>query len=833
MADLTRAEAVERRRLLEVRSAEVELDLTRGEEVFASRTVIRFGCSTPGAGTFLDVKPRTLHGIVLNGRALDPAALSDGRYPLTSLAADNELVVEADMAYSHTGEGMHRYTDPADGEAYVYTQSFLDDGPRVFAAFDQPDLKAPYQLTVNAPAGWTVVGNGEAVSRPAEGEAGRWAFTPTQPISSYLVSVVAGPLHSVLSEHDGIPLGLHCRRSLAAHLDADAEEILETTRRSFDHYHRIFRQRYPFGSYDQCFVPEFNAGAMENPGCVTFRDEFVFRSQVADTEREERAIVVAHEMAHMWFGDLVTMRWWDDLWLNESFAEYMAYQVVASSTRWTGAWTGFAADRKNWGYAADQRRSTHPVAPTEVEDTAAALQNFDGISYAKGAAVLRQLVAWLGEKAFLEGVNRHFDQHAFGNATLHDLLEALAAASGRDVHGWAERWLRTSGVDTLRLTDGQLLHDSADGVRRPHLLSTAGYTRDLEGRLERTARTSLELPATDEPVALDAAGGADLLVLNDSDLAYAKTRLDEKSWQAVTAALAEVPDESARAVLWTEARDRVRDGELAPGAFLDLVDRHLPGEQSVHLVQSVLGFAQQTVADQYLPPAARPTALAGLARLCRALLRRTEGDLTDSGLRLIAVRGLIAAAGSPSDVAELQQWLAEGTVPGGPELDPDLRWQLLLRLTVLGGAGESEIAAELARDPSTTSEEGAARCRAALPTAEAKEAAWQAMFHGELSNYLLGATAQGFWQPEQAELVHPFVPRFFADAVPAADRRGPAVARLLARNGFPSQAAEPATVAAAEECLARTDLTAALRRGLDDQLDELRRAVRARALEGN
>ena len=830
MPALTLAEAVERRRLLAVRSSTVDLDLTRGSEVFGSVTVIRFACTTPGAASFVDVKPQQLLRVVLNGQELDPAALADGRLPLTGLATENELLVEADMAYSHTGEGMHRFVDPVDGEAYVYTQAFLDDGPRIFACFDQPDLKAAFQVAVTVPEGWKAVGNSLATARPEGLQAGRWEFAPTPPISNSLLAVVAGPLHSVLSEHDGIPLGLHCRRSLGPYLDVDAEEILDTTRRSFDHYHRVFDQRFPFDSYDQCFVPEFNAGAMENPGCVTFREEFVFRSAVTDPQRESRAMVVAHEMAHMWFGDLVTMRWWDDLWLNESFAEYLAYQVVSESTRFTGAWTGFAASRKSWGYEADQRPSTHPVAPESVADTAEALQNFDGISYAKGASALRQLVAWLGEEAFLKGVNAHLQKHAYGNATLADLLEALAAASGKDVHGWAEAWLRTTGIDTLRIDGDRVLQTSVDGVLRPHLVTAAGYELTPQGELALRGRRAYEFPAEPEhSFEQPGTGDPDLLLLNDTDLGYVKIRFDDRSWRTVGEALGAVPDELARAVLWNAAKDLVRDGELAAAEYLELVAAHLPGEESVHVVQSVFAFARNVVVDSYLTPDQRPAGLALLAEVARDLLRRTEGGPDVSGLRLVAVRALIGAASTPVELAVLESWREEGGVPGGPLLDPELSWKLLLRLAVLGAVGEDEIAAELAKDPSASGQEGAARCRAALPDAAAKDAAWAALFEGDLSNYLLRATAEGLWQPEQAELLGDRPQRYFAAVVETAERRGPAVGRLLGREAFPAHDATAATLRAAEQCLAGTELTVALRRALGDQVDDLRRAVAARA----
>lgn len=876
MPALTRAEAEHRARVLDVRRYSIDLDLTRGAERFASTTTVRFTCTEPGAETFVEIKPAALGRAVLNGRELDTArALRGNRLRLTGLAADNVLVVEAEMPYSRTGEGMHRFTDPVDGEVYLYTQCGLDDAQRVFAAFDQPDLKAPFEIAVTVPPGWTVLSNGVGEERSA----GRWEFSPTAPISTYLAAVVAGPYHSVLSEHDGIPLGLHCRRSLARHLDEDAEELFEITGRCFDRYHELFEERYPFGSYDQAFVPEFNFGAMENPGCVTFRDDFVFRSAVTDTQREERAIVIAHEMAHMWFGDLVTMRWWDDLWLNESFAEFMGQQIISEATRFTETWTGFGVRRKTWGYDADQRSTTHPVAPESVDDTAQALLNFDGISYAKGASALRQLVAWLGDEAFLAGINEYFSRHAYGNATLADLLDALGEAGGRDVHGWAERWLRTSGVDTLRVEGG-------GAVLRPHRIAVGLYDRNGDGGLVLRGRTDTEVepapgpgtagagavaeaPDADAAVPVDPAGdgagprarpggdgagsgawagpgrawanGADgtrllplpeprpdLVLPNDLDLTYAKIRFDETSWRTVEDSLGRVGEPLSRAVVWTAARDMVRDGELPPVAYLELVARHLPDEPVVAIVEGVLEFARGQVADRCLAPRERADALAALSGVCRRILRRTE-DGSDAGLRLTAVRGMIDCARGPRAVAELRDWLDGDGVPGGPALDPELRWKALLRLSVLGETGEHEIAAELDRDPSASGRQGAARCRAARPDAAAKTAAWEALFHDDgLSNYLMTATARGFWQPEQADLLAPWVPRYFPEAVAAAERRGPAVGTVLGRYAFPGHAAEPATLRAAEECLAGGGVPPALRRWLADQLDDLRRASRAR-----
>ncbi|RSR99136.1 aminopeptidase N [Streptomyces sp. WAC04189] len=827
MSVLTRDEAQTRASLLDVHHYAIDLDLTRGDETFDSRTVIRFTvrAETADTDTFVEVKPAELRTVTLDGHPLDPAALDENRLALKNLTpGEHELRVDAAMRYSRTGEGMHRFTDPADGETYVYTQLFLDDVQRVFAAFDQPDLKAVFDLTVTAPEGWTVLANG-ITEHTGDGH---WKAATTPRISTYLVAVAAGPWHSVRTEHRGLPFGIHCRRSLAPHLDADADELLEVTRGCFDRYHEKFTEPYPFDSYDQAFVPEFNAGAMENPGLVTFRDEFVFRSAVTDTQRQTRAMVIAHEMAHMWFGDLVTLKWWDDIWLNESFAEYMGYQTTAEATRFTDTWTDFGVTRKPWGYDADQRPSTHPVAPENVEDTASALLNFDGISYAKGASALRQLVTWLGEKDFLAGINIHFERHRFANATLGDFIDSLAAATDRDVHAWADAWLRTTGVDTLtpRITgdngDRALTVDHTGS--RPHRIAVGLYDRDLtdEGRLTLRSRLDVDVPQSEpRPIGKRPA----LAVLNDGDLTYAKIRFDTESFQALRTGLAGLPDPLTRAVVWNALRDAVRDGDLAPTDFLDIARTHLPHERDLALVDGVLTFAGTQVADRYVTPGQRPAALATLTDLCRDLIRRTE-DGDHPGLRLIAVRHRIATAAHPDTIAA---WLADGTVPGGPELDPELRWRIHTRLAVLGATDEAAIAAELAADPSATGQEGAARCRAALPDPEAKTRAWEAMFAtDDLSNYLFTATAQGFWQPEQADLVRDYVPRYYAEAVAVAARRGPAIADAAGRWAFPAHAVDTDTLRLGRQCLDDAEPIPALRRKLTDQLDDLARALRVR-----
>ncbi|MFD7664106.1 aminopeptidase N [Streptomyces sp. NPDC059788] len=845
MPALTRDEAQTRARLLDVHRYAIDLDLTHGPDHFVSRTAVRFSARTPG-DTFIDVKPAELRSATLDGHPLDPAALDGNRLPLPGLTeGEHELRLEAAMPYSRTGEGMHRFTDPADGETYVYTQLFLDDAQRVFAAFDQPDLKAVFELTVTAPPGWSVLGNGTATR--ADG-ADHWTLAPTPPISTYLVAVAAGPWHTVRTEHAGLPFGIHCRRSLAPHLTADADEILAITRRCYDRFHTLFDEPYPFDSYDQAFVPEFNAGAMENPGLVTFREEFVFRSAVTDTERQTRGVVIAHEMAHMWFGDLVTLRWWDDIWLNESFAEYMGYQVLSEATRFTDTWTDFGIARKGWGSDADQRPSTHPVAPApeDVPDTDSALLNFDGISYAKGASALRQLVAWMGEKDFLTGINDHITRHRFGNATLADFVDSLARATHRDVHAWAADWLRTTGADTLTPAlgtapdGGWTLRVDRDGSRPHHLLAGL-YDRDPTdpARLVARDRLAWDIPAAGTraegaaPDRLHTAPGPRpaLVLLNDGDLTYAKVRLDPTSWDTAREALSGLPDPLTRAVVWNAARDMVRDGELPPTAYLDAARAHLPYETDIAIVSGTLAFARTQIADRYLPAADRPAALSTLSTIARDILRRTEGSENGDGqgLRLAAVRTFIDSATTPDGI---QDWLSGGSVPGGPDLDPELRWRILGRLAVLGATTPAAIEDELARDPSATGRQGAATCHAALPDPAAKQAAWDALFttdeRTDLSNYLFNATAAGFWAPEQLDLVRPYAGRYFPAAVALAARRGPALADSAGRYAFPTPLVDPTTLQLGEECLRTADPAPALRRRLVDQLDDLRRALRVR-----
>src|SRR5215469_3878367 len=595
--NLTREEARQRAALLDVQSYAVELDLTRpagGALTFDSVTVVRFRCSSPGAATFIDLSAPSVSEITLNGTPLEGAAFDGARIQLTGLAAENELRVAAECAYSRHGEGLHRFTDPADGGVYLYSDLETFDAHEVYACFDQPDLKATFQLAVRAPADWHVVSN---MAPDVAAQPGHWQFPPTPPVPTYITAVAAGPYHVVRSEHDGIPLGLYCRASLAAYLDA--EEIFEVTRQGLDFYQQTFGRRYPFGKYDQLFVPEFKEGAMENAGCVTFVESYIFRSRVTDFAHEARAATILHEMAHMWFGDLVTMRWWDDLWLNESFATWAGTLAQAEATRWTSAWTTFAQLYKAWAYRQDQLPSTHPIA-ADIPDIEAVEVNFDGITYAKGASVLKQLVAYVGRENFLDGVRKYFAAHAWGNATLADLLAALEETSRRDLAAWSREWLETAGVNTLRPAytlddDGRFAEFAVEQeapathpVLRSHRIAIGLYDLAGDGLVRRhRVETDVAGPRT---VVAELAGQPrpDLVLVNDEDLSYAKIRLDDHSLGTLVDSIARFTDSLPAALCWSAAWDMCRDGEMAARDYVRLVLSGISSVTDISVVQTLL-----------------------------------------------------------------------------------------------------------------------------------------------------------------------------------------------------------------------------------------------------
>ncbi|WP_067477618.1 aminopeptidase N [Actinomadura hibisca] len=836
--NLTRDEARERARLLTVESYTVELDLTTGPERFGSTTVVRFGCAEPGVGTFVDLHGGVVHEVTLNGTALNPASYDadKGRIPLPSLAADNELRVVAEATYSRSGEGLHRFVDPVDQSVYLYSQFETADAHRMYTCFDQPDLKATFELSVKAPEDWQVVTNEAAVQEGG----GAWRFAPTPRISTYITALVAGPYHVVRDEYrrpDGsvIPLGVFCRASLAEHLDADA--IVDVTRQGFAFFERVFDQPYPFAKYDQLFVPEFNAGAMENAGCVTFLEDYVFRSRVTDAAYERRAETILHEMAHMWFGDLVTMRWWDDLWLNESFATYMSVLCQAEATKWKSAWTTFANLEKAWAYRQDQLPSTHPIA-ADIPDIRAVEVNFDGITYAKGASVLKQLVAYVGLENFLEGVRRYFQRHAWGNTVLADLLDALEETSGRgDLANWSKEWLETAEVNTLRPVyevDGEgnftsfVVQQEAKPdypTLRSHRVAIGLYDRTGEG-IVRRKRVELDVVgARTEVPELVGEKRPDLVLVNDDDLTYAKVRLDDHSLKTLVEGIGDIRESLPRALCWSAAWDMTRDAEMATRDYVKLVVSGIRGVTDIAVTQTLLRQAR-TAVQQYADPAWRSTGLTLMADALYDLAREAEAG---SDFQLAYVQAFTASAASDEHLGFVRGLLDGSQTLAGLTVDTDLRWALLRRLVVTGKADLAEIEAELKRDPTAAGERHAAACRAAIPTAQAKAAAWAGVISGELPNAVFRATLGGFVEPDQAELLVPYVDKYFGEVGRIWKEWSSDMSQTFAEVAYPFLVIEQSTIDRTESYIAEENPPSALLRLLSEGRDGVARALRARA----
>ena len=847
IAEITRSETSERSRLLQVDDYDITLDLTRGDELFGSTSVIRFGCREPGASSYVDLIARTVREITLNGTAIDPAqACADGRITVSGLAEHNELRVVADCEYTNTGVGMHRSVDSADGKVYVYTDFEPAEARKVFANFEQPDLKAAFTFHVAAPAGWVVLSNQPAPepAEPAEaGDGGSavWHFAPTPRISTYLTAVVAGEYHLVRDSHTTpggqvIPLGLACRASLARYLEPD--DMFAVTKQGLDFYVGLFRTDYPFAKYDQVFAPEFPAGAMENVACVVISEQLLFRSKVTDLMYEMRAMVILHEMAHMWFGDLVTMRWWDDLWLNESFAEFCAYLSSAEATRFTDAWTTFANQRKVFGYLQDKMPSTHPVA-ADVPTLTEAIANFDGISYAKGASVLKQLVAYVGRDSFFDAVHGYLAEHGWSNATLADLLRAVSASSGRDLTDWSAAWLQTAGPNTLRSefelgADGTfrkftVLQEAPEEhpTLRPHHIAIGLYNR-ADGALARTRRVEVTVSGA-RTVVPELAGEAqpDLILLNDDDLGYALVRFDPRSLATLTDSIGKFTNPLARAVCWSAAIDMVQEAELSLPAFVRLLVGGMGVEPSVSVLQTLHLVTARLLVFMADPGWVRE-GKEQLATAALGLLRAAEPG-SDHQLAWAQLLGWTAITPEQLDLlAALLDGSAE--VPG-LAVDTDLRWALLNRLAVTSRAGEAEIDAELARDATDAGRRHAAACRAALPDAEHKAAAWALMAESEdLGVEGVFAVAQGFTQPEHAELLAPYAQRYF-DVLPKIwASRGEHFRMMLGQLLFPYPAASPELVGQIGAFLAAEERDPGLARVVIECRDIVERALRSRAL---
>ncbi len=857
--NLTREEAQQRAKLLGVDSYEIDLDLSGAQEggTYPSVTLVRFRSAEADAETFIDLVAPAVHEVVLNGTPLDVAAVfKDSRIALPGLKAGaNELKVVADCAYTNTGEGLHRFVDPVDQQAYLYTQFEVPDARRVFASFEQPDLKATFQFTVTAPEGWSVVSNSPRDipegADSAEVKDNVWRFAPTPRISTYITALIVGPYHSVHSTYEGkdgqvVPLGIYCRPSLAEFLDADA--IFDVTRQGFDWFQEKFAYDYPFAKYDQLFVPEFNAGAMENAGAVTIRDQYVFRSKVTDAAYEGRAETILHELAHMWFGDLVTMEWWNDLWLNESFATYtsIACQAYAEGTKWPQAWTTFANSMKTWAYRQDQLPSTHPIM-ADIRDLDDVLVNFDGITYAKGASVLKQLVAYVGMDAFFKGVQAYFKAHAFGNTRLSDLLGALEETSGRDLATWSRAWLETAGINILRpevevSEDGYLtslavrqeapaLPAGAKGepTLRPHRIAIGFYDLDGAGKLVRTNRIELDVDGelTQVPVPQETRRPA-VILLNDDDLSYAKVRLDEQSLATVTAHLGDFTESLPRALCWASAWDMTRDGELATRDYLSLVLSGIGKESDIGVVQSLHRQVKLAI-DLYADPAWREQ---GLAAWTEATLEHLRGAGPGSDHQLAWARAFAATARTEEQLAYLSALLDGSATVEGLVVDTELRWAFLERLAATGVADEAAIAAELERDRTAAGERHAATARAARPTAEAKAGAWASVVESaDLPNAVQEAVIGGFVQTDQRELLAPYTEKYFAVVKGIWESRSHEIAQQIAVGLYPSLQVSEETLAVTDAWLASAEPNAALRRLVSESRAGIERALKAQAAD--
>ncbi|MBE5468799.1 aminopeptidase N [Mycobacteroides abscessus] len=859
LPNLTRDQAAARAAAIDVEHYAITLDLTNddggpSEETFHSSTTVTF-TAQPGTSTVIDIAARTVRRVELNGTELDVSGYDEEQgITLPGLAATNTVVVEADCEYSHTGEGLHRFVDPVDDEVYLYSQFETADAKRMFACFDQPDLKAAFDVTVTAPAHWQVISNGAPLS-VADGV---HTFATTPKMSTYLVALIAGPYarwnDEYSDEHGTIDLGIYCRASLSEFMDAD--RLFTETKQGFGFYHKNFGTPYAFGKYDQLFVPEFNAGAMENAGAVTFLEDYVFRSKVTKYSYERRAETVLHEMAHMWFGDLVTMRWWDDLWLNESFATFASVLCQAEATEYTEAWTTFANVEKSWAYRQDQLPSTHPVA-ADIPDLAAVEVNFDGITYAKGASVLKQLVAYVGLENFLAGLRSYFRDHAFGNATFDDLLGALETASGRDLSDWGSQWLKTTGLNTLspdfevddegkftRFAVKQSGAAPGAGETRVHRLAVGIYddagaadsaTSGASGKLVRIHREELDVegPLTDVPALVGVSRGK-LVLVNDDDLTYCSLRLDDESLETLLTRIADIAEPLPRTLAWSAAWEMTREAELRARDFVALVSSGVHAESEVGVAQRLL-LQAQTALSSYAEPAWASEH--GWPAFADRLLELARAAEPGSDHQLAFVNALTGSVLSAGHTVVLQALLdsdpASLDLPG-LTVDTDLRWRIVNALAASGALEPDAsvfIDTELERDPTAAGKRQAAQARAARPVAEVKEAAWKQVIEDDsLPNITARSVIAGIVQPGQAELLAPFSGRYFDVIEDVWARRSSEVAQTVVIGLYPSWDISPEALGLADAFLAK-EIPSALRRLVSEGRAGIVRSLRAREFD--
>lgn len=855
LPNLTRDQAVERAALITVESYQISLDVTDGngapgERTFRSTTTVVFD-ALPGADTVIDIAADTVHSATLNGRDLDVSDYDESTgIPLRGLDNRNVVVVDADCRYSNTGEGLHRFVDPVDDETYLYSQFETADAKRMFACFDQPDLKATFDVRVLAPAHWKVISNGATVSI----KDGVHTFATTPRMSTYLVALIAGPYarwkDSYVDEHGEIPLAIYCRASLAQHMDAD--RLFTETKQGFGFYHKHFGLPYAFGKYDQLFVPEFNAGAMENAGAVTFLEDYVFRSKVTRASYERRAETVLHEMAHMWFGDLVTMTWWDDLWLNESFATFASVLCLSEATEFTEAWTTFANVEKSWAYRQDQLPSTHPIA-ADIPDLAAVEVNFDGITYAKGASVLKQLVAYVGLEGFLAGLRDYFRTHAYANATFDDLLAALEKASGRDLSTWGAQWLKTTGLNTLRPEfdvdgDGRFTRfvvtqsgaAPGAGETRVHRLAVGIYDDDAAGRLVRVHREELDVEGqqTEVPALVGIPRGK-LVLVNDDDLTYCSLRLDPESLRTALQRIADIAEPLPRTLVWSAAWEMTREAELRARDFVALVSGGVQAETEVGVAQRLLLQAQTALSSYAEQGWAREH---GWPQFADRMLELARAADPGSDHQLAFVNALCASVLSTRHVVTLADLLDHDPADlglAGLEVDTDLRWRIVTALATAGdidaeGPETPFIDAEVERDPTAAGKRHGAQAAASRPQPRVKEEAWTTVVEDDtLPNITARAIIAGIAAPGQQELLTPFTARYFQAIAGVWARRSSEVAQTVVIGLYPHWDISESAIAAADEFLADPEVPPALRRLVLEGQAGVKRALRARKFDAS
>ena len=849
-ANITRAEAEERSAVVRVHAYRVTVDVTDDAtdepgKTFTSRT--EMDIRSEGPATHLDLIAKSVNAATIDGEPIDLDGFDGYRLPLPEVEpGDHTVVVDATCRYSISGEGLHRFVDPSDSRVYLYSQFETADARRMFANFEQPDQKATFQLSVLAPSHWQVISNSARVQPVAVSDGiSRWDHAATPQVSTYITALVAGEYHVVEGEirsvNKTLPAAVACRQSVAEFLDAD--KIRETAQRGFEVFEEAFGVPYAFDSYDQIFVPEFNAGAMENAGCVTFRDEYLFRFRVTAREMESRDNTILHELAHMWFGDLVTMAWWDDLWLNESFAEWASHYAADEISRRydTGAdpWASFTNERKAWAYLQDQLSTTHPIA-ADMGDLEKVEQNFDGITYAKGASVLKLLVSFVGEEAFRAGVSQYFHKHAWGNTTLRDLLVELEETSGRDLSWFTGQWLETAGVNTLRASfdvddDGNFTRFSIEQsaaedypTLRRHRLAIAIFTL-TDGELRRTHTVELDVEGASTDVEeLIGVHRGDVVLINDGDLTYAKVRFDAESAATLVTNIGGLSDSLARAVTWSSFWDSVRDGDIAPQDFISLAMRGIQSETDMAATATVLSQAA-ACAGRFMAPELRAEAngrlTAGLARL----LQHAEAG---SDKQVIIAKALVGSARSPQAVELVRGWLNDEEVPSDLAIDTGMRWSIISSLARVGAIDDSVIDEELARDNTSAGAERAAGAKAGLPDAEHKAEAWRlATQDADVPNETHRSIAMGFWHLGQEDVTKPYADEYLTmlDAISHREglwaERGYAAIGTVLRWLFPDPLADADLVDYFEAWLEDNEPTQQVQRSISERLDEARRAL--------